>query len=84
MIDEVFADGVLAIGFANGAVRIDLASFGALSSGGGGVPQKEFRQRLILTAEGFNELLGAMLKLRESLGAESSAKPPVNSPNFPQ
>ena len=60
---ELFADGIMEIGFANGAVRIDLCSFSAKERDQDGNPVKEFRQRVVMPPQGFLESFGAMQEM---------------------
>lgn len=60
---ELFADGILEIGFANGTVRVDLFSFSASQRDQDGNPIKEFRQRIVMPPQGFLESFGAMQEM---------------------
>ena len=98
MTEEVFADGILGIGYGKGAVRIDFFGLSADAVDAKGQPAKERRQRIVMTTEGFIEaftlLSGVMDKLqaqgvvrRQTAAAAQSADAPTGgeaspSPNF--
>ncbi|MFP5258663.1 MAG: hypothetical protein ACLGQH_06535 [Acidobacteriota bacterium] len=67
MSEELFADGILGIGYGKGAVRIDFFALSAEAVDAKGQPAKERRQRIVMTTEGFVEaftmLSGVMDKL---------------------
>ena len=68
MSEELFADGILGIGYGKGAVRIDFFALSAEAVDAKGQPAKERRQRIVMTTEGFVEaftmLSGVMDKLQ--------------------
>ena len=87
MSEEVFADGILGVGFGKGAVRIDFFALSAETTDAKGQPAKERRQRIVMTTEGFVEaftmLAGVMDKLqaqgvvrRQTAGAPAGAATP--------
>nr|VFJ65263.1 MAG: hypothetical protein BECKFW1821B_GA0114236_11026 [Candidatus Kentron sp. FW] len=54
MTNEIYADGIGEIAFAQGVVRIDLVSLSPEYRGGDDSPPKfEFKQRIIMSPEGF-------------------------------
>lgn len=59
-VAEVFADGLLDIGYGNGVVRLDLFSLSATQRDAEGQPVPEIRQRVIMTLPGFVNCLAAM------------------------
>ncbi len=67
MIEEVFVDGVSAIGMSKGAVRMDLYTVEP-----GDFDKRVPRQRLILTVEGFRELYQLMGQAMQRMEASSS------------
>jgi len=82
-IPELFADGVLDIGFGNGVVRIDLFSLSATRRDPNGQPQPELRQRLITTPQGFLSGLAAMegmCRRLEQAGVLAPRQPPATAP----
>ena len=92
MKKDIYTDGIMNMGFGNGAVRLDLGRLGE-TQGDSDQPSMEFVKRLVMTPEGFVQALGAMnamakqladngvLKMREG---EPQAKPTekVKSVNF--
>lgn len=69
MVPEVFAVGCNGVAFHNGVVIIDLAGLSATEKDDQGRPQREMRQRVVITADGavetFNALRGMLDKLVE-------------------
>ena len=97
MSEELFADGILGIGYGKGAVRIDFFALSAEAVDAKGQPAKERRQRIVMTTEGFVEaftmLSGVMDKLqaqgivrRQTAAAPGQDAPKADpgspSPNF--
>jgi len=97
MSEELFADGILGIGYGKGAVRIDFFALSADAVDAKGQPAKERRQRIVMTTEGFVEaftmLSGVMDKLqaqgivrRQTVVAPGQDAPKADpgspSPNF--
>jgi hypothetical protein len=68
-IPELYADGVLDIGFGNGMVRIDLFSLSPLRKDENGQPRPAIRQRVVMSLQGFLSSLGAMDGMRQRLEA---------------
>lgn len=64
---EIFADGILEIGFNNGTVRVDLYSYSVSERDADGNPVKEFRQRIVLPPQGFLESFGTMQEMFKRL-----------------
>ncbi len=88
MSDELFADGVLSVGFGKGAVRIDYFALGETLDEQG-QPLKEHRQRIVMTTEGFVESFALMAGVIEKLKAAGviAARPAAaqgenQGPNF--
>jgi hypothetical protein len=95
---ELFADGVLDVGFGNGMVRIDLFSLSATQRGPDGQPLPAVRQRLVMSLPGFLSSLQAMEGMRRRLeeagvlpprdalsaGSASEASPPAEPPPHPR
>lgn len=91
MKKDIFADGIVNLGFGQGALRIDLGRLGD-SPKKGEQPQLEAVQRIVMTPEGFAQAVAAMnamakqlaeagvLKLRENAAAGPASK--VESVNF--
>lgn len=80
-VPEVYADGILDIGFGNGMVRIDLFSLSALRKDEQGQPLPAIRQRVVMSLHGFLSSLAAMDGMRQRLEAANvlvpAAPPPV-------
>jgi len=68
-VPELYADGVLDIGFGNGMVRIDLFSLSPLRKDENGQPCPAIRQRVVMSLQGFLSSLGAMDGMRQRLEA---------------
>jgi hypothetical protein len=66
-IPELFADGVLDVGFGNGMVRIDLFSLSAVRRDAGGQPLPAIRQRVVMSLPGFLSALQALEGMRRQL-----------------
>lgn len=96
MQQELFADGIGAIALSNGVVRIDLVSL-STSPAGDQQPVAEFRQRIIMSPDGFLKSFAAMQNLVAELekaniikrtepqgtsGQEAAAVVVPASPNF--
>lgn len=64
---EIFADGVLDVGFGNGMVRIDLFSLSATRRGPDGQPAPAVRQRVVMSLPGFLNSLRALEGMRRRL-----------------
>ena len=60
---EIFADGIMEIGFANGIVRLNLYSLSANQRDTEGNPVKEFRQRIVMPPQGFLESFSTMQEM---------------------
>ncbi|CAO3439752.1 hypothetical protein [Azospirillum doebereinerae] len=90
-IPELYADGVLDIGFGNGMVRIDLFSLSPLRKDENGQPLPAIRQRVVMSLQGFLSSLGAMDGMRQRLEAAgvlvpngvSNAPPAGATPRVP-
>jgi hypothetical protein len=70
MSEEVFADGILGVGFGKGAVRIDFFALSAETVDARGQPAKERRQRIVMTTEGFVEAFAMLSGVMEKLQAQ--------------
>ncbi|MCG5238982.1 hypothetical protein [Azospirillum doebereinerae] len=68
-IPELYADGILDVGFGNGMVRIDLFSLSPLRKDENGQPLPAIRQRVVMSLQGFLSSLGAMDGMRQRLEA---------------
>ena len=75
MIEEVFVDGVSAIGMSKGAVRMDLYTVEP-----GNFDVRVPRQRLIMTGEGFRELYQIMTQAMQRLDAAACSMPQPGGP----
>lgn len=64
---ELFADGIMELGFGNGMVRMDLYSLSAVERDDDGNPKKEFRQRIIMPPQGFLESFSTMQEMFKRL-----------------
>ena len=64
---ELFADGIGAISFRRGVVRIDLVSLPAIAADSDEDPAPVFRQRVIMPPEGFLQAVGMMQGLVNKL-----------------
>jgi len=62
MPDEMFVDGVLGVGFCQGAMRIDLFTFSNVTEG-----SKKETMRLIMTKEGFVEVYAQLTEVMRQL-----------------
>lgn len=90
MSEELFADGILGVGYGKGAVRIDFFTLSADAVDAKGQPAKERCQRIVMTTEGFVEafalLAGVMDKLQAQgvvrrQAAPASATAATDTPN---
>jgi len=70
MTEELFADGILGIGYGKGAVRIDFFALSADAVDAKGQPAKERRQRIVMTTEGFVEAYTMLTGVMEKLQAQ--------------
>jgi hypothetical protein len=70
MSEEVFADGILGVGFGKGAVRIDFFALSAETTDAKGQPAKERRQRIVMTTEGFIDAYAMLSGVMEKLQAQ--------------
>lgn len=91
-IPELFADGVLDVGFGNGMVRIDLFSLSAVRRDAGGQPLPAIRQRVVMSLSGFLSALQALEGMRRQLeqagvlpppAARAGAQAPAEAPGQP-
>ncbi|WP_207477545.1 hypothetical protein [Arenibaculum pallidiluteum] len=64
---ELFVDGLLDVSFARGIVRVDLYSLSAVEKNAQGQPKPELRQRLVLSAQGFVDLVNGLQIAAQSL-----------------
>lgn len=85
MTEELFADGILGIGYGKGAVRIDFFALSADAVDAKGQPAKQRRQRIVMTTEGFVEaftmLSGVMDKLQaQGVVRRQTAGGPADAP----
>ncbi|MDA0239188.1 MAG: hypothetical protein O3A84_04055 [Proteobacteria bacterium] len=64
---ELFADGIMELGFGNGMVRMDLYSLSAVEKDADGNPKREFRQRIIMPPQGFLESFSTMQEMFKRL-----------------
>ncbi|NYZ17556.1 hypothetical protein HL658_33860 [Azospirillum sp. RWY-5-1] len=76
-IPELFADGVLDVGFGNGMVRIDLFSLSAVRRDANGQPLPALRQRVVMSLPGFLSALQAMEGMRRQLEQAGVLPPPA-------
>ena len=93
---EVFADGIGDISLSNGMVRIDLISLSAQQKEEDGKPVFEFKQRIVLPAEGFlrsfhiqerwiQQLVDeGIIKRNEDNSSEVTKSPQVEPPEPPK
>lgn len=83
-VPEIYADGILDIGFGNGMVRIDLFSLSALHKDAQGQPLPAIRQRVVMSLHGFLASLATMDGMRQRLEAANvlvpAAAPPAPVP----
>ena len=70
MSEELFADGILGIGYGKGAVRIDFFTLSADAVDAKGQPAKERRQRVVMTTEGFVEAFALLTGVMDKLQAQ--------------
>lgn len=92
MTKDIFSDGIMNMGFGQGALRIDLGRLGD-SPQKGEKPELEFVQRIVMTPDGFAQTVAAMnamakqlaeagiLKVRDDADAKAP-HPKVESVNF--
>jgi hypothetical protein len=66
-VPELFADGVLDVGYGAGMVRIDLFSLSALRKDHEGRPAPVVRQRLVMSLQGFLSTLQTLEGMRQRL-----------------
>jgi hypothetical protein len=89
MHDEVYTDGVDEITVSGTIVRIDLFTLSPTERDAGNFPKKVFRQRLILSAEGFANSVDVMQNALQGLvdagvvKRTRSATPPQTPPLSP-
>ena len=87
MSEELFADGILGVGYGKGAVRIVFFTLSADAVDAKGQPAKERRQRVVMTTEGFVEafalLAGVMDKLQAQGVVRRQPAPAPASPGTP-
>ncbi|MGN6549928.1 MAG: hypothetical protein ACTHJ3_08560 [Pararhizobium sp.] len=67
MTDELYADGIGEITVTGSVVRIDLVSLSATEKDAANKPAAVFRQRIIMSIEGFANAVDLMQKAREGL-----------------
>lgn len=85
-VPELYADGILDIGFGNGMLRIDLFSLSATRKDEHGQPSPAIRQRVVMNLHGFLASLAAMEGMRQRLEAagvlvpNGVAPPPLPRP----
>lgn len=78
MADEIFVDGVLGVGFSQGAMRIDFYTVSNVSQ-----PSKKSVLRLIMTKEGFVETYGQFTEVIQQLH-KISASPDSQPDDTPE
>ncbi|MBI1209608.1 MAG: hypothetical protein GC191_20285 [Azospirillum sp.] len=78
----MFIDGVERIGFGRGVVRIDFYGLSSTLFGEDKQPLPEFRQRLVMSPEGFLDTLAAMQGLATKL--QEAGMMPRRAPPAPQ
>lgn len=66
-VPELYADGILDIGFGNGMVRVDLFSLSPVRKDENGQPLPALRQRVVMSLHGFLSSLAAMDGMRQRL-----------------
>ena len=79
-VPELYADGILDIGFGNGMLRIDLFSLSATRKDDNGQPSPAIRQRVVMNLNGFLASLAAMEGMRQRLEAAGVPLPGALSP----
>lgn len=84
MTEELFADGILGIGYGKGAVRIDFFALSADAVDAKGQPAKELRQRIVMTTEGFVEAFTMLAGVMDKLQAQGVVRRQTTSPAAPQ
>lgn len=67
MSSELFADRIAEIGITGGVVRLDLVSLSATQRDENNQPTPEFRQRIVMPAEGFVQSFALMAKVMQEL-----------------
>ena len=67
MTAEIFADGVSEVNIASGLARINFVSLSGTLKDDKGNPQRELRQRVVITPQGVLELFGALQQVIERL-----------------
>lgn len=81
-VPELYADGVLDVGYGNGMVRIDLFSLSALRKDAAGQPAPAIRQRVVMPLQGFLASLAVMEGMRRQL-EQAGVLPPAPGPAAP-
>jgi hypothetical protein len=85
MHDEVYTDGVDEITVSGSIVRIDLFSLSPTERDASNFPKKVFRQRLILSAEGFANSVEVMQNALQGLvdaGVIKRSQPAAQAPTL--
>ena len=77
MQQEVYADGIGEIHVTGSIVRIDLVSLSPTERDERGNPKAVFRQRLVMSAEGFAGCVDLMQKVLASLVDSGAVRPPA-------
>lgn len=80
-IPELFADGVLDVGYGNGMVRIDLFSLSAVRRDAAGQPLPALRQRVVMSLPGFLGALSALEGMRRQLEQAGVLTPAARIPD---
>ncbi|MBI9078591.1 MAG: hypothetical protein JEY79_02485 [Pseudodesulfovibrio sp.] len=73
MKKDIFTDGILNMGFGQGAIRLDLGRIGEAVENGE-QPKMELVQRLVLTPEGFAQMVAAMNAMAKQLAEQGVLK----------
>ena len=89
MFSEIFADGIGEVTITGSVVRIDFVSLSPIEKGPDGQPKPIFRQRVVMSLEGFMHSLGILEKAKHKLiedgrlrRVDVAPRPPVSG-NFP-
>ena len=67
MSQELFADLIAEIALTGSVVRLDLVSLSATERDANNQPKSEFRQRIVMPAEGFVQSFALMTKVMQEL-----------------
>lgn len=73
MTKDLFTDGIVNMGFGNGAVRLDLGQLSDAPASGE-QPKMEIVKRLVMTPEGFAQTVAAMNAMAKQLAERGVLK----------